>query len=390
LSIFVLFLIVSQFSIALMFNIERSHRHRRYRRAKVEPTKNKWYQLMVGVVLGAGNMLDDNSVGDLNTCLPIEWGVAVDNGKLAIDAAKAATDAAAGAVKGAQASKDASKVAPLDGFADKIVLAAKAATDGAKVVADSANAAALKLGSPVAVAVDGQDPAKAGDAKTDESGAKEKIEKAADKGTFDKVLDIVQRILDFVCKFKDKVKALFTRKYKRYMLNKKFYKFKEKSMRRNQYLMSSAGFWNDIEDKVTGFFDKIEDSLKKDWSEVKDIAAWVFNKLKDKITKAIAWVNGIINSPLVKKIVFIVGCISKNSSIATNLIATVKGITARIALLATGPVGIASVFIDLLCNLGKFRTAFATLFNAKLEKDPLIQWRKYGMFIGDLFYALGN
>jgi len=255
-------------------------------------------------------------------------------------------------------------------------------TENAKIATNSGKA---QQRNPPAAGDKAADPEKAGDAATDEVGAKAEVEKAADKSTFEKVMDVVQKVVDFTCQYKDKVKALFTRRLRRYYRQRKFKNFIEKRATRSMRV-SSLGFWDD----GTDFFKKIGDSLEKAWDDVKDIAKWVFDKLKTKVEGAIGWVKGIIDSPFVKKVKGIVDCITKFQGIPQQIITTSTGIEKRAVALTAGAASFAGVFIDLICNLSKFRDAFGMLEQGKKETDMLIQWKKYGMFVGKLLYALGN
>jgi hypothetical protein len=359
----------------------------------VEPGKNKWYQFFMGLLLGAGKLTEDLAMVELNLCLPPDWGVAVDYAKISEIAAKAATEAVEkvneasklateAATKAVDATTANESALVIRDAARKLSSAISTITDNAKRAAMSGKAQQLNPNTGGKNA----DPAKAGDAATDEVGVKAEVEKVADKSTFEKVMDVVQKVVDFACQFKDKVKALFARRLKKFYRQRKFRNFIEKRSTRSMKV-SSLNFWED----ATGFFGKIGDAIEKTWDEVKDIGKWVFEKLKEKVEAAINWVKSIIASTFVMKAKAIIECVIKYKAIPQQIVTTATGIEKRMVNITKSVKEAASVFIDLICNLSKFRDAFATLDDAKnKEKDLLIQWKKYGLFVGKLFFAIGN
>jgi len=380
------FLLVSQ----SVFALERSHKRRRSRRNKaVEPAKNKWYQLFQGVMMGASKTNTDIGLAELNLCFPSEWGIAVDYAKIGENAAKDADEATKEALKMATAAKEAASKATDNKTANEQSLAIR---DMAKKLSGFLNTITAAAGREKTAAKSqalnpmdtGADPNKAGDAATDEAGIHTKLEQASDKSTFEKVMDVVQKIVDFTCKFKDKIKGLFSAKYKKYMKNRKMRNFVER--KRSGLKVSSKDFWDD----VTGFFKDIGNKIESKWEEVTDTATWIFGKLKEKIQDAVAWAKKIYETNFVKKIIDIVNCVIKYKGIPQQLVTTATGIYNRIELLTKGVKSVGGVFIDWLCNVGLFREAFKMLDEAKAEKDNLLKWRKFGHFVGKLLYGLGN
>jgi hypothetical protein len=379
----VLIIICSLFTLSFERRIRKNklHSHKLHSHSGLKPGESKYYQLVLGVLLGAANTTDDKAIASIDMCLPVGWQVEFDATKLAkalaastVASVKAADEAVKKAVEGTKgALKDTTDAAAT------MVEQMKLFTTASALYGTTSDLFAKVEGKPTK-----QEEDDAKNAKDDKDGIKTEIENKADKSTFDKVLDIIEGVLNFVCKFKDNIKKLFTKK-KEEETKKRRNRHRLFVTKSSKYLMSTANFWED----VTGFFKKIGDYVKEAWSKVVDVAKWVWDKIKENVDKAIAWVKGIIASPFVQKIITIVNCVTSNMNTINQLISTIKGITAKIIVLATGIPGIIAVFIDLLCNLNKFREAFTYLDTAKAEKDPLIGWKNYGFFIGKLFYAIG-
>jgi len=228
----------------------------------------------------------------------------------------------------------------------------------------------------------GADPKKAGDPNTDELSAQESVTKDTDKSTWEKVLDIVQKVVDFICKYKAKIKGYFTKELETLKLRRVF--FQRRTYRALK--VSSLGFWDD----ATGFFAKIGDSLEKGWKQVKDIGAWIYKKIKGHIPEALTWSKKIIKNKFILNVIDVLECFTK-LNVPSAIQTTVNGLKNRINdISSVKPKKIASVFIDLVCNMGLFREAFALLAEVISEKAPLIKWNKFGRFVGKFLYALGN
>jgi hypothetical protein len=351
----------------------------------IKPEESKYYQLVFGVLLGAGNTTDDKVIAGIDLCLPQGWKVHFDSAKVAKELAATSTDAAK---KATEAAKKANEEVTANASKDVKDAAAKFlaqtnAFNGFAVQIKNTAELIVKVADYEKSKITPEEEADGKDATKDKDGLKAEGDKKVDKSVFDKVLDVVETVVNFVCKFKDNVKKLFTEKYtKKYYRRNRHRLFLSKS---SKFLMSTENFWDD----VTGFFKDIGEKIKETWNKVVDVAQWVFDKIKENVQKAIDWVKGIIESSFVKKIVGIVNCVTANMGIVNQLISTIKGITARVASL-TGPVGIISTFIDLVCNLHKFREAFTYQALSKEEKVPLVSWRLYGIFIGKIFYAIGS
>jgi hypothetical protein len=205
------------------------------------------------------------------------------------------------------------------------------------------------------------------------------IEKPAEKKTkIDTALGILKDVVKFICNFKDNIKKLFTRKLKKLSVMKKKV-FLQRYGRRN--------FFDDIVDGVK----KVGEYISKKWDDVKD---WGTKLAKD---LAVLWTeikdlfNKFLNSDFVKLITKIYDCATKLKKTGDEIFKVIKGIIEKVNRMITqGWVGVATVFIDLVCNFEQFGIAIGHLTKAFSEPKVPLKFGGYGKCAGAFLRAVGT
>jgi phage-related protein len=212
---------------------------------------------------------------------------------------------------------------------------------------------------------------------------------AEPKSTWTTILDGVEKVISFVCNFKDNIKSLFARRVRRQMRRNKYRMFVQTKMARYR---KSMWFWDGIVKAVSDTFGAVVDWAKKKWDEVKKFASEVVTNLKMFWENLKAKVKAFLNSDFVKFVKQVYDCASKLKDVATAFIAVIKGAVERVGQIATIAAGnipaLAKLLIDLICNFSDFRAAFNYLADAVNDKNVLTRYSGYGKFFGKLLKAL--
>jgi hypothetical protein len=232
-------------------------------------------------------------------------------------------------------------------------------------------------------------------------GANDKADGGA-KSLLTTVLNYIEKIVDFVCKFKKNlVDMLKDKKFLRYQ--RLFMENEKASIEKMQ------GFWETIHDKARDAFNKAKDTvgkvvttvktgaetvgkwLNKTWADLKAFGSEVLQNL-------ISWWSAFklrakaIFTPIKDAIVTLYNCIKVGQGIVQGIIAVVKGIAdkiQKITRVAAGDmIALAEIFIDLVCNFGRFRSAFTALASGISEAAIPKKYNYYGIFGGHLLAAL--
>jgi len=292
LTLFLIFITISQSFTAF---VDRRSRKHRSRRSKQVPN-NKWVQLIYGVVNG---ITGNDEAANINKCLPAEW--------------KLPDDAMAGG-----------------------------------------------------------DPAGG----------------SGESSTVKTVLDAISKVIDMVCKFKDDIKGLFKGKLKLY--NKKLFlqkmaKYKNQGI--GSMLKKAAG---KVASGVKKAATTVAKAAKAGFDAVKNVAL----KIIDKIKALYAKIKGLIETlmtTVVPKVQEMVSCFQGLGEDAKTIYTTFKGIYDKVTTIVSGGgAGLASVFIDLVCQFDTFRQAVETLITAIKESDTMKKFNGYGRFTGLIIKAIGS
>lgn len=221
-----------------------------------------------------------------------------------------------------------------------------------------------------------------------------------------KVLDVVSKVIKFVCKFKSKVVKLLTGKMRRYyrrqqmkmnfMENRshgkgfKYYRkwFGSRAVKKIKGLAKKAG------SAIKKGFNKAKEVVKKVANKIKDAALWIVKELKDIFTTFVAKIKQIVNNPIIQRIVKILQCGKEFFGHVKTIISIIKGIVNRVqkvvrSIASQTYVDLVVVIVDLICNFDHFRAAVGYLVDAVREKNTLKKFTLFGKFFGKLLYALG-
>jgi len=206
--------------------------------------------------------------------------------------------------------------------------------------------------------------------------AAEGNDKKADepKSTLQRVLDVIQAAINFVCKFKDKIVGL--------LVSKRF----RRSMR--LFYENQKGFWDGLvsaAQNVKSGFQKIGDWASKSWDQLTSWAKQLRETVKGHFDVFVSTCKALF-----KKLMDIYNTLKACYNTIKTGIAKVKdfiaAFTARSAevtrIVAGDPTAVANFFVNLVCQFEIFREAITSLVNALSEADVLKKYTGYGKFAG--------
>jgi len=194
------------------------------------------------------------------------------------------------------------------------------------------------------------------------------------------VLDFLEKVLKFVCKFKDKIASLLGGLLRR--------NFMEKRMGR----VSRKGVF----DKIKGGFDKLKDWASATWDKVKsfgkELADSIKDFFKDLKNKIIAYFPDGFQAYINKFVDC--GGVAKAKEVLGNAVSVIKGIinkVQKIARAANGDaVALASIIIDIICNFPLFRQGWDHFKTAWGSSEILTKYNYYGRAFGVWFKAIAT
>jgi len=228
-----------------------------------------------------------------------------------------------------------------------------------------------------------------------------------------KFLDVVSKVINFACKFKDTIVGLLTKKmkrfYRRQQMRMNFVEYRSHNRGMKNFKYYRRWFGSKFLKKVKNIAKKVTTKVvqgvkkaggflgglaKKAINAVKDIALKIVKELKDIFSSFVAKIKQIINNPVLQRIIKIIKCSKEFVGHIKNIISIIKGIISRVKDVVTAIstqtyVGLVKVLIDLICNFDHFRAAIEYLVSAVKEKDTLKKYIGFGKFFGKLLYALG-
>jgi len=205
------------------------------------------------------------------------------------------------------------------------------------------------------------------------------------------ILDILSKIINFVCKYKRQIKKIFIKKLR--LRNRKLFL---------QLSYSSKWGWGFLK-KIARNFRKAVQAIKRTVSKVGKGAANLWNKIAGGFTSAVGKIKNffmviktklekILNFAFIKKTVnSIIPCFKTLKSAGRQIYSVAQGIIKKITTIASrGFAGLADVFIDLICNFDQFRAAAHELVRALNEGNEQRKYFYYGTFVGQLLAGIGN
>jgi len=226
----------------------------------------------------------------------------------------------------------------------------------------------------------------------------------AESDTMKGVLDTIEKVVTFVCKFKEDIKKLFDKKMM-YFYKKQFL---QRTVTVKKDLIGAIGdfasgvisdvskTWDDVVAIANSAIDDavkaVGDFASKAWKDVTSVGDLITKKIKEifiYIRKKI--LKPIMNNEYVKKLLTLYECAKKIGDKAKVIYGHIEKIHNKITtVIATGGVGFAKVFVDLVCNFKVFRQAADFLVLGFKETDIPKKFYLYGQFAGTLIKGLSG
>ena len=236
---------------------------------------------------------------------------------------------------------------------------------------------------------------------------------AAEKSTFDKILGIVQKAVDMVCKFKDKILGLIGARVRKALRRYRYRILVETGVttyNRNH----RKGFIKKLSGKINAVAGKAKNAAKSVAGKIKDGAKAVGGKvvevakevggfvaavaqnfvksIKGFINRVVTTIKTFFSGDVVGKIQKIVECGKTLAGVATGIVGIIKGIISTVALISSiaghNYLAIAQLILKLICNYKLFALAYDHLKNAINNNDTLLRFGYVGKFLGTLLRAL--
>jgi len=203
-------------------------------------------------------------------------------------------------------------------------------------------------------------------------------------------LDLLSKVINVVCKFKNEIKKLFKKKL--HLRNRKVF----------LQLSNSKWGWNIFKNVVKSFKHAVS-SVRRIINKVGKGAANLWKKISSGMSAAVGKIKGLflmiknqlqkfLNFKFIKKLVkSIVPCFKTIKSVGKQIYSIATGIVKKITTITSrGFAGLGEVFVDLVCQFDKFRAAAHELVRGLNEKSEGRKFFYYGTFTGQLLSAIGN
>jgi len=203
-------------------------------------------------------------------------------------------------------------------------------------------------------------------------------------------LDLLSKVINVVCKFKNQIKKLFKKKL--HLRNRKVF----------LQLSNSKWGWNIFKNVVKSFKHAVS-SVRRIINKVGKGAANLWKKISSGMSAAVGKIKGLflmiknqlqkfLNFKFIKKLVkSIVPCFKTIKSVGKQIYSIATGIVKKITTITSrGFAGLGEVFVDLVCQFDKFRAAAHELVRGLNEKSEGRKFFYFGTFTGQLLSAIGN
>jgi len=200
-------------------------------------------------------------------------------------------------------------------------------------------------------------------------------------------LNMLSKVIKLVCKYKNKIKKFFGKKLN--LRNSKVF-----------LQMSNAQWgWRNFRNVVKTFKANI-----KNVKRITKKAGNVWNKVQKVIKRTIGKIKGlflmfknqlqkILPLKFVKQLVKkTVPCLKRRlAKTGKQIVKVIRGVARKISTIASrGFAGLASVFIDLICQFDKFRAATHELIRGLNESNESRKYFYYGSFAGQIVNIIGK
>jgi hypothetical protein len=216
--------------------------------------------------------------------------------------------------------------------------------------------------------------------------------KSEPKSTWTKVLDGVEKVIGFVCNWKEKIKDLFGKRIRRQQRRNRYRMLVQTHSSRMARYRRALGWWDDVTSFAKKALGAVTDWAKAKWDDIKSFGndfikniALFWDQLKAKI-------SAFLNSDFVKLIKKIYECVMAAKDIIKAVVDVIKATIERVGQIASVFAGnlpaLAKIFVDLICNFKDFREAINNLIDGIEEKDTNKKYGLFGRFIGILAKAI--
>jgi len=249
-----------------------------------------------------------------------------------------------------------------------------------------------------------------------------------DKTTLLKIIDGVEKVVNFVCAFKNQITKLLGKRIRRLLRRNRYRMFVETRVN----LRKTLWFWKKIKnafknigraikntavkignkikntavnignkikntainvfEKVKGFAMSVGDWVKKKWEEVKAFATGIISNIKVFWSHAVNTIKVFFSGDLIKKITNIIKCALKLKDLIMGLVGVFKGVMNRISqitrIAALDFSALAMLIVDLICNFSLFKQAFIYLIDSIHEKETINKFSLVGKFLGTALRSL--
>jgi len=219
-------------------------------------------------------------------------------------------------------------------------------------------------------------------------------EPTPDKTTFTKVVDGFEKVVDFVCTFKDKITEKISNAIKNRVTGKdtSFVQLGTKG---------PSDAMKKLKEKANAKFEEMKklglkkaDWAKKKFADLKDFADAVEQKFKDIGFKAASTILKFFGKVTIDQIIAIIKCGKLLKGFKDGLMDVINGIISKVNLFtriaAQDYTALAELLVGLICNFSVFREAFGYLSSAVAEKVLLPKFNMIGKFIGTAVRALST
>jgi hypothetical protein len=211
------------------------------------------------------------------------------------------------------------------------------------------------------------------------------------KSYFTQVLDGVQTVVDFVCKFSEYLSSMLSRRMRRFMRRQKYRMFAETRVVRYS---KAQGWFSDGVDTVMEWIDSGVNWVQARWEDVKGIGSRIINNVKDLWQQFMVKVRAFLGNEFINNAITMVNCFlgvyNAGSAIYDMIVGMINRVLSLAKIVAGDFLELASFFIDLICNLGEFREAYQALASGLEEGNQNKKYEFYGTFIGKLLKIFGK
>ena len=237
------------------------------------------------------------------------------------------------------------------------------------------------------------------------------------KSTFTSILDAIEKVINFICAFKNKIMGLLGMKMRRYVRRLRyrmlaetrvtrfqkniFKKIKSRVQKVGAKIKTAAhkvgGKIKEVGNKIKHKFHEIGDKIKKmalsvaqwakkKWEQFKDWAFAIVNKIKTIWKSTIASFKNFFSGDILGKIKNIFNCAMNLKGVVIGLVVVIKSFIGKIgeitSIAAGNLVSLAKLIMNLICNFSLFRRAVGYLIDSIHEKETIKKFNLVGKFIG--------